>query len=211
QNGLVRSFGTGIGREPLLQSLSAVPSEPPRCSDTRARMLARESDVKRHSGRGSRLVRVRDRPFELDPERVPFTDGLVVAGEGIGALVVEAHPLEGDSREHPEPRQIQTESDSDQRPSGLHSAVSLCLRPHTTDRRRLTPHQSSQNAKSDSGKQAACHIRRRGISSISCAETAGQTGIQPWSAGRRLPDASGEKSPRLCSSWPCYSRSEFTL
>src|SRR5262249_59482064 len=95
QKGFVHSFGTGIGRETLLQSLSAVPSEPPRCSDTRARMLARESDVKRHSGRGSRLVRVRDRPFELDPERVPFTDGLVVAGEGIGALVVEAHPLDG--------------------------------------------------------------------------------------------------------------------
>src|SRR5262249_2312510 len=82
-------------------------------------------------------VGVRDRPFELDPERVPFTDRLVIAGEGLVALVVEAHPLEGHRREHSEARQIQTESDSDQRPSGHHSAVSLCPTPHVTNRRPL--------------------------------------------------------------------------
>src|SRR5215470_2778305 len=123
QNGFVHSFGTGIGRVTLLQSLSAVPSESLRGSDTRARMLARESYVKGHIGSDSRFVGARDRPFERDPERVPLADRLVVAGEGIGALVVEAHPLEGHTREHPEARQIQTDSDSDQRPPGLHRAV----------------------------------------------------------------------------------------
>ena len=46
QNGFVHSLGTGIGLVTLLQSLSAVPSEPVRVSDTRARMLARGSYVK---------------------------------------------------------------------------------------------------------------------------------------------------------------------
>jgi hypothetical protein len=62
-----------------------------------------------------------DGPFQLHPERVPLTQRFVVTGEYVGALVVEAHPFDRHTREHPEPHQVQAEADSDQRlPASLH-------------------------------------------------------------------------------------------
>src|SRR6185369_6012105 len=60
--------------------------------------------------------------LQLDPEGVPLAQRLVVAGEYLGALVVKAHPLDGRAREHAEPKQIQSESDADERhPARVHA------------------------------------------------------------------------------------------
>src|SRR5262249_44680704 len=63
----------------------------------------------------SRPIRVDRGSLQLDSKCVPLAHGLVVAGEGIGALVIEAHAFEGDAGEHAEPHQIQAEAHCDQR------------------------------------------------------------------------------------------------
>ena len=117
-----------------------------------------------------------DDSLELHPERVPLANGFVVAVEDAGALVVEAHPFDRHSREHPEPHQVQPEADSDQRLSaGLHG-VPLSSFAST-----------GRSSSRDTGKQRACHgLKARDFANFNLGGLV---------SAADCPSESGEKSP----------------
>src|SRR4030095_911755 len=142
QNGFVHSFGTGIGRVTLLQSLIVTASASSRAITRHARQTVGDRRLCQGCSGPS------DGFLQLDPEGVPLAQRFVVASEYLGALVIKAHPLDRRAREHAEPKQIQSESDPDERhPARVHAVpLSESLERHSSISARAA--ESSRHATS---------------------------------------------------------------